>query len=213
MSENRIRKKVMYKDGSEVRVLSKINQPEGEATIREITENWKILIQFDDRMVVPNWRELNPSDIGAYVQEIAPPLGLRPRYIWVSHRMEEIREAIARYEAADMEVPRAWRAELDALSGSVFTELGRSKPLTGFAEDVAYHPAYSVQDLERMEKDIKPYLVAINESDFQIQNGRLIVQKPSGEHEAIVEQFVGNKNYPYLIAFLLNNALNFLRRK
>lgn len=212
-TNTRIRRKVMYKDGSEVRILSKINQPEGEATIREITEDWKILIQFDDRMIVPNWRELRPIDIGAYVQEIAPPVGLRPRYIWVVKRIEEIREAIARYEEAHMEVPRAWRAELDALSGSVFTELTNSKPLSGFAQDVAYHTAYSVQDLERMEKDVKPYLVAIHGHDFQIKGGKLYVEKAHGEYEVVVEQFGTNQNYPYLIAFLLNNALNFLRRK
>lgn len=44
-----------------------------------------------------------------------PPLGLRPRSIAVQQRTAEVREAIKRYESADLPVPPEWRVELSCL--------------------------------------------------------------------------------------------------
>ena len=41
-----------------------------------------------------------------------PPLGLRPRIIWLNEREMEIREAIDRYEKAGKEIPIMWGMEL-----------------------------------------------------------------------------------------------------
>lgn len=41
-----------------------------------------------------------------------PPIGLRPRIIWLNEREMEITEAIERYQEAGKEVPEVWRMEL-----------------------------------------------------------------------------------------------------
>lgn len=45
------------------------------------------------------------------VTATAPPLGLRPRFVVVLNRIDEVSLAIARYETAGMEVPEHWRNE------------------------------------------------------------------------------------------------------
>lgn len=44
-----------------------------------------------------------------------PPLGLRPRSVVATQRIEEIDAAIERYKTAGKEVPRDWWAERDEL--------------------------------------------------------------------------------------------------
>lgn len=46
---------------------------------------------------------------------VKPPRGLTPRWIRIEQRMEEIVEAIARFEAHPKEVPQEWREELERL--------------------------------------------------------------------------------------------------
>ena len=41
-----------------------------------------------------------------------PPIGLRPRIIWLNEREMEITEAIERYQEVGKEVPEVWRMEL-----------------------------------------------------------------------------------------------------
>ena len=41
-----------------------------------------------------------------------PPLGLRPRIIWLNEREIELLEAMERYEKAGKEIPETWNMEL-----------------------------------------------------------------------------------------------------
>ena len=41
-----------------------------------------------------------------------PPLGLRPRMVWLNEREMEIVEAMERYEKAGKEIPEKWQFEL-----------------------------------------------------------------------------------------------------
>lgn len=41
-----------------------------------------------------------------------PPLGLRPRIIWLNEREIELLEAMERYEKAGKEIPEMWSMEL-----------------------------------------------------------------------------------------------------
>jgi len=45
-----------------------------------------------------------------------PPLGLRPRYIVIQHRIREILEAVDRYNDALYIIPQEWLDELCDLS-------------------------------------------------------------------------------------------------
>lgn len=45
-----------------------------------------------------------------------PPLGLRPRYVVVCLRIQEILEAMQRYATAPREIPREWVDELADLT-------------------------------------------------------------------------------------------------
>lgn len=211
------KKVLMYEWGGPVLPNQSVTLQEGIATIKEILENSRVLVQFDDPKIRPNWRELDPEVISAVLVEPPikqPPIGLRPRNIWVASRIAEIREAIQRYESENVPVPRAWRAELSALGGSLFGPLDKQKELDDFAKHIQYHPAYSVEDLQSMVSNIRPYLATLHGYDFQIKDGKLISQHFSGDEEIIVDSFsYPNKNYQYLIAFLLNNAHNFVRMK
>lgn len=211
------KKVLVYEWGGVVTLNEKVTLQEGIATIKEILESFRVLVQFDDPKVRPNWRELDPEVISAIVLEPPakkPPIGLRPRNIWVSSRIAEIREAIQRYESESVPVPRAWRAELSALGGSLFEPVDTQKELDDFAQHVQYHPAYSIEDLQSMVSNIRPYLATLHGYDFQIKDGKLISQHFTGEREIVVDSFsYPQKNYQYLIAFLLNNAHNLVRMK
>jgi hypothetical protein len=204
-------------DGMAVRPTHKLNLDEGVATIKELLEDFRVLVQFDDPKVRPNYRELKPEEIGAHVitQEAPkPPLGLMPRQIWIAHRMEEIREAIKRYEHAKHPVPRAWRSELQALQGSMFVPLDvASQDLSEFAQRVEYQPAYSVEQLDRMKEEVLPFLSELGDIDVMIVDNQL-VDVSKQPHEVLTAKFeASNKNFAYLCAFLLNNARNILLRK
>lgn len=44
-----------------------------------------------------------------------PPLGLRPKYVWLQERRDEIMDAMNRYSHAGKVVPVEWIEELKAL--------------------------------------------------------------------------------------------------
>jgi hypothetical protein len=46
-----------------------------------------------------------------------PPIGLRPRYIVTQQRIQEILEAMLRYNQANKKFPAEWVLELDDLNG------------------------------------------------------------------------------------------------
>lgn len=46
---------------------------------------------------------------------IKPPLGLTPKYIWNSQRLQDISEAIARYTNVGKEIPAEWLEEYNKL--------------------------------------------------------------------------------------------------
>lgn len=56
---------------------------------------------------------MNPRNCGCYVSYTPkPPAGLRPNSVWIAERISEIREAMARYAKAEMDIPSAWMREL-----------------------------------------------------------------------------------------------------
>ena len=44
--------------------------------------------------------------------EVTPPLGLTPRYMWISERKSDIIRAMDRYSSAGKVIPREWIEEL-----------------------------------------------------------------------------------------------------
>lgn len=54
-----------------------------------------------------------------------PPLGLRPRIIWLNEREMEILEATDRYEKAGKEIPILWGVELAWVRAQMALEGGR----------------------------------------------------------------------------------------
>jgi len=40
------------------------------------------------------------------------PIGLLPRYIWVEKRLEDVKNAIERYQEVDKKLPMEWILEL-----------------------------------------------------------------------------------------------------
>lgn len=54
--------------------------------------------------------------------EPSAPIGLRPKFIWVNHRISEIQAAIDRYVAAGIECPPHWRAEMNELKTAMGSE-------------------------------------------------------------------------------------------
>ncbi len=54
-----------------------------------------------------------------------PPIGLRPRIIWLNEREMEICEAIERFEKAGKEIPIMWNVELEWIKAQMALEGGR----------------------------------------------------------------------------------------
>ena len=54
-----------------------------------------------------------------------PPLGLRPRIIWLNEREIELLEATERYEKAGKEIPILWGVELAWVRAQMALEGGR----------------------------------------------------------------------------------------
>jgi hypothetical protein len=163
------------------------------------------------------YRELNPEDIGCRIvtQEAPKPaVGLMPRSIWITGRIEEIRAAIDRYEKNKQSIPRAWLSELAALQSSTFTPHDiPQEDINEFTEKVQYQPAYSVEQLQQMTADVLPFLIGLGEIDVEVIDGQLV--NVAGMEEVILTaKFESNqRNFAYLCAFLLNNARNILLRK
>lgn len=44
-------------------------------------------------------------------EKVKPPVGLLPRFMWLSLRFKEIDEAINRYTLMDVETPLVWHKE------------------------------------------------------------------------------------------------------
>jgi len=53
-----------------------------------------------------------------------PPIGLRPRFIWLEQRLQEIKDACDRYINAQKPIPREWLDE----SKVIRAELRKRKP-------------------------------------------------------------------------------------
>ena len=51
-----------------------------------------------------------------------PPLGLRPRIIWLNEREMELLEAMERYEKAGKEIPEMWGMELAWITAQMALE-------------------------------------------------------------------------------------------
>ena len=51
-----------------------------------------------------------------------PPLGLRPRIIWLNEREIELLEAMERYEKAGKEIPETWNMELAGIMAQMALE-------------------------------------------------------------------------------------------
>ena len=51
-----------------------------------------------------------------------PPIGLRPRIIWLNEREMEITEAMERYEKAGKEIPEMWGMELAWITAQMALE-------------------------------------------------------------------------------------------
>lgn len=45
----------------------------------------------------------------------APPLGIKPQYLWKEERLTELNEAIARYYFKQLEIPVEWIMERNEL--------------------------------------------------------------------------------------------------
>lgn len=54
-----------------------------------------------------------------------PPIGLRPRIIWLNEREMELLEAMERYEKAGKEIPILWGVELAWVRAQMALEGGR----------------------------------------------------------------------------------------
>lgn len=54
-----------------------------------------------------------------------PPIGLRPRIIWLNEREIEILEAMDRYEKAGKEIPVMWGMELAWITAQMALEEGK----------------------------------------------------------------------------------------
>lgn len=51
-----------------------------------------------------------------------PPIGLRPRIIWLNEREMELMEAMERYEKAGKEIPEMWGMELAWITAQMALE-------------------------------------------------------------------------------------------
>lgn len=63
--------------------------------------------------LTPSGRDRIPhrGQLGVYLGA-APPLGLRPQWIWVEMRIKEIEEAMERYRLKNRPIPEEWDLEL-----------------------------------------------------------------------------------------------------
>lgn len=57
-------------------------------------------------------RAIEKPQMGPFQKYKKPPIGLRPRIIWLNERAMEITEAIERYQEVGKEVPERWNIEL-----------------------------------------------------------------------------------------------------
>jgi len=63
-----------------------------------------------------NYEQHYPRDPDVAPPAVKPPLGLMPKRRWIELRLVDVNEAIARYEAAKLPVPREWIGEVDGLT-------------------------------------------------------------------------------------------------
>lgn len=70
----------------------------------------------------------------ATASAIKPPIGIVPRYIWIAQRIEDLNNAIQRYQNANLEYPAAWKSELDSLMVSFGTAENRDELLASVAQ-------------------------------------------------------------------------------
>ena len=54
-----------------------------------------------------------------------PPIGLRPRVVWLNEREMELLEAMYRYEKAGKEIPVMWGMELAWITAQMALEEGK----------------------------------------------------------------------------------------
>lgn len=64
-------------------------------------------------------RKETMANINREFSDTYPPVGLRPENVWLSLRLQEIKEAITRYIEADMAVPAKWLREHDHLESTI----------------------------------------------------------------------------------------------
>lgn len=206
-----MKQKILWKQTQNpVRVSDVIIFDEGPAKVLEITQDWRILFQFEDAKVRPNFRLMELDEAGAYAQlegEVKPPVGLRPRTVWVGQRIDEIREAIARYEEAGAPIPRSWNVELAALQGTIFTTEPIQRATT--IEQLEYEPAYSTERLNLLRAAALPFTLEIMPLEVEVRGEQICEVDEPKRVVAEVTDPIKRK----LIAFFLNNANNLLRRK
>lgn len=63
-----------------------------------------------------NYEQHYPRDPDVAPPAVKPPPGLMPKRRWLELRRVDVNEAIARYEAAKLPVPREWHAEAVGLT-------------------------------------------------------------------------------------------------
>jgi hypothetical protein len=59
-----------------------------------------------------NYLEMEKEKKASFEQILRPPLGLRPKWLWLEQRRAEILQAICRYKEAGHNVPKKWLKEL-----------------------------------------------------------------------------------------------------
>jgi len=62
-------------------------------------------------------------DVEKAKEWIKPPLGIQPRYIWESFRLQELGEAIERYLSVNKTIPLKWIEEFNELVAKKGTNL------------------------------------------------------------------------------------------
>jgi hypothetical protein len=71
--------------------------------------------QLQDYFEGKHWDNGIPGEIMVYTPSKRPPLGLTPKYIRNSQRIEEIHKAIIRYTEAHYVIPIEWIEEYNEL--------------------------------------------------------------------------------------------------
>lgn len=204
-----MKQRILWKTTQEpVKIGQLFAHAEGPTTVLEITQDWRILVQFQDAKIRPNYRLLELEEAGAQMENqvsVKPPQGLRPRFIWVALRIDEIRDAIERHEAAGIPIPRAWAVELAALQGTTFA----SEPMPDMTciENVPFETAYSVERLNLLKLALRPFAYEIEPIEIDIIE--------TGLYDRSTNSLVAEAHDPVvrkLLAFFLNNASNLLKR-